>query len=161
MPIGPEDELKTHVSSVLSANYELENEIGRGGMGVVYCARDRRLKRSVAVKVLPPELGYRSDIRQRFLREAETAAQLNHPNICTLYDFGAHEGRQFLVMELMEGATLKATLTATVTLYRLPADDGAEPVRLHSDRLTLDREPARRPVTNSCRPRRPGVRWRT
>ena len=81
MPIRPEDELGTHVAQVLSANYELESEVGRGGMGIVYCARDRRLKREIAIKVLPPELSFRADIRQRFLREAETAAQLNHQNI--------------------------------------------------------------------------------
>lgn len=106
MPIGPEDELKTHVSSVLSANYELENEIGRGGMGVVYCARDRRLKRSVAVKVLPPELGYRSDIRQRFLREAETAAQLNHPNIVPIYTVEEKDNLVYFVMAFISGDNL-------------------------------------------------------
>src|SRR5438552_1646476 len=85
MPISPTDELGTHVAQVLSANYELETEVGRGGMGIVYCARDRRLKREIAIKVLPPELSFRADIRQRFLREAETAAQLNHPNIVPIY----------------------------------------------------------------------------
>ena len=85
MPISPTDELGTHVAQVLSANYELESEVGRGGMGIVYCARDRRLKREIAIKVLPPELSFRADIRQRFLREAETAAQLNHPNIVPIY----------------------------------------------------------------------------
>jgi serine/threonine protein kinase len=111
MPIGPEDELKTHVSSVLSANYELENEIGRGGMGVVYCARDRRLKRSVAVKVLPPELGYRSDIRQRFLREAETAAQLNHPNIVPIYTVEEKDNLVYFVMAFISGDNLGKVIT--------------------------------------------------
>ena len=106
MPIGPEDELNAHVSSVLSANYELESEIGRGGMGVVYCARDRRLKRSVAVKVLPPELGYRSDIRQRFLREAETAAQLNHPNIVPIYTVEEKDNLVSFVMAFVSGDNL-------------------------------------------------------
>ena len=66
---------------VLNPHYELDCEIGRGGMGVVYRAKDRRLKRTVAIKVLPPELAFRSEIKTRFLREAETAAQLYHPNI--------------------------------------------------------------------------------
>jgi len=70
---------------VLSPHYELDCEIGRGGMGIVYRAKDRRLKRTVAIKVLPPELAFRSEIKTRFLREAETAAQLNHPNIVDIY----------------------------------------------------------------------------
>jgi serine/threonine-protein kinase len=70
---------------VLSLHYELDCEIGRGGMGIVYRAKDRRLKRTVAIKVLPPELAFRSEIKTRFLREAETAAQLNHPNIVDIY----------------------------------------------------------------------------
>ncbi len=111
MPIGPEDELKAHVSSVLSANYELESEIGRGGMGVVYCARDRRLKRSVAVKVLPPELGYRSDIRQRFLREAETAAQLSHPNIVPIYTVEEKDTLVYFVMAFISGDNLGKVIT--------------------------------------------------
>ena len=111
MPIGPEDELKAHVTSVLSANYELESEIGRGGMGVVYCARDRRLKRSVAVKVLPPELGYRSDIRQRFLREAETAAQLNHPNIVPIYTVEEKDNLVYFVMAFISGDNLGKVIT--------------------------------------------------
>ncbi len=111
MPITPEDELKAHVSSVLSANYELESEIGRGGMGVVYCARDRRLKRSVAVKVLPPELGYRSDIRQRFLREAETAAQLSHPNIVPIYTVEEKDNLVYFVMAFISGDNLGKVIT--------------------------------------------------
>jgi serine/threonine protein kinase len=111
MPLGPEDELKAHVTSVLSANYELESEIGRGGMGVVYCARDRRLKRSVAVKVLPPELGYRSDIRQRFLREAETAAQLSHPNIVPIYTVEEKDNLVYFVMAFISGDNLGKVIT--------------------------------------------------
>ena len=106
MPISPSDQLGTHVAKVLSANYELENEIGRGGMGIVYCARDKRLKREIAVKVLPPELSFRADIRQRFLREAETAAQLNHPNIVPIYTVEERENLVYFVMAYIKGDNL-------------------------------------------------------
>ena len=106
MPISPSDELGTHVAAVLSANYELENEIGRGGMGIVYCARDKRLKREIAVKVLPPELSFRADIRQRFLREAETAAQLNHPNIVPIYTVEERDNLVYFVMAYIKGDNL-------------------------------------------------------
>src|SRR5437868_6577511 len=113
MPIRPEDELGTHVASALSANYELESEIGRGGMGVVYLARDKRLKRQVAIKVLPPELAYRSDIKSRFLREAETAAQLNHPNIVPIYTVEERENIVFFVMAFIAGENLGTHLAHT------------------------------------------------
>jgi eukaryotic-like serine/threonine-protein kinase len=106
MPISPTDELGTHVAQVLSANYELESEVGRGGMGIVYCAKDRRLKREIAVKVLPPELSFRADIRQRFLREAETAAQLNHPNIVPIYTVEERENLVYFVMAYIKGDNL-------------------------------------------------------
>ena len=85
VPISDSEQLRAHVERVLSPNYELDCEIGRGGMGIVYRAKDRRLKRLVAIKVLPPELAFRNEIKTRFLREAETAAQLNHPNIVDIY----------------------------------------------------------------------------
>jgi eukaryotic-like serine/threonine-protein kinase len=106
MPISPTDELGTHVAEVLSANYELETEVGRGGMGVVYCARDRRLKREIAIKILPPELSFRADIRQRFLREAETAAQLNHPNIVPIYTVEEKDNLVYFVMAYIKGDNL-------------------------------------------------------
>src|SRR5205823_9844548 len=106
MPIRPEDELGTHVAQVLSANYELESEVGRGGMRIVYCARDRRLKREIAIKVLPPELSFRADIRQRFLREAETAAQLNHQNIVPIYTVEEKDNLVYFVMAYIKGDNL-------------------------------------------------------
>lgn len=106
MPISPTDELGTHVAQVLSANYELEDEVGRGGMGIVYCARDKRLKREIAIKVLPPELSFRADIRQRFLREAETAAQLNHPNIVPIYTVEERDNLVYFVMSYIKGDNL-------------------------------------------------------
>ena len=95
---------------VLSANYELDREIGRGGMGIVYRARDRRLKRQVAVKVLPPELAFRGEIRTRFLREAETAAQLSHPNIVPIYSVDEREGLVYFVMAYIDGENLAVRL---------------------------------------------------
>ena len=105
-----DSELRAHVERVLSANYELDREIGRGGMGIVYLARDRRLKRQVAVKLLPPELAFRSEIRTRFLREAETAAQLSHPHIVPIYSVDEREGLVFFVMAYVDGENLAARL---------------------------------------------------
>ncbi|HYD54640.1 MAG TPA: serine/threonine-protein kinase, partial [Gemmatimonadaceae bacterium] len=79
-------------------------------MGIVYRARDRRLKRIVAIKVLPPELAFRSEIRSRFLREAETAASLSHPNIVPIYSVDEAEGLVFFVMSLIEGDNLAKRL---------------------------------------------------
>ncbi len=92
--------------------YEIESPIGAGGMGEVYRARDTRLDRSVAVKVLPALLSSDPQFRERFDREARAISQLAHPNICTLYDVGEHEGTPFLVMELLAGETLEARLAS-------------------------------------------------
>jgi len=92
--------------------YEIESPIGAGGMGEVYRARDTRLDRSVAVKVLPASLSSDPQFRERFDREARAISQLAHPNICTLYDVGEHEGTPFLVMELLAGETLEARLAS-------------------------------------------------
>jgi eukaryotic-like serine/threonine-protein kinase len=111
-PVVPssDSELRTHVERVLSPHYELDCEIGRGGMGVVYRAKDRRLKRVVAIKVLPPELAFRSEIKTRFLREAETAAQLNHPNIVDIYAVDEAEGIVYFVMAYITGDNLAKRL---------------------------------------------------
>src|SRR5262249_52634179 len=81
-----------------------------GGMGQVYAAEDKRLGRKVAIKLLLPALLQDSRSRERFLREARSVSQLNHPHICTLHDIGEHEGIDFLVMEYLEGETLAARL---------------------------------------------------
>ena len=99
-------ELRAHVERALAAHYELDREIGRGGMGIVYRAKDRRLKRPVAIKLLPPELAFRSEIRTRFLREAETAAQLSHPNIVPIYSVDERDGLVYFVMAVVEGDNL-------------------------------------------------------
>jgi Tol biopolymer transport system component len=90
--------------------YEIVGPLGAGGMGEVYRARDTRLDRSVAVKVLPQSGALRDDLRTRFEREARAISALNHPNICTLYDVGSDNGVEYLVMELLEGETLAAQL---------------------------------------------------
>ncbi|HXG88161.1 MAG TPA: protein kinase [Vicinamibacterales bacterium] len=91
--------------------YEIVAPIGAGGMGEVYRARDTRLDRAVAIKVLPALLALDPMFVDRFEREAHTASSLNHPHICALYDVGQQEGVRFLVMELLEGETLAARLT--------------------------------------------------
>src|ERR1700676_1763448 len=90
--------------------YEVFFAIGAGGMGEVYKARDTRLDRTVAIKVLPTHLANRSELRERFEREAKTIASLNHPHICTLYDTGHQDDIDFLVMEYIEGETLAQRL---------------------------------------------------
>ena len=106
----PDLELRALVDRALSSSYEIGPELGRGGMGIVYRAKDRRLKRTVAIKVLPPELAYRSEIRTRFLREAETAAQLSHPNIVPIYSVDEEGGLVFFVMACVDGVNLARRL---------------------------------------------------
>src|SRR5579864_8634122 len=79
--------------------YEIQTPLGAGGMGEVYRARDTRLERTVAIKVLPPHLSSSSEVRQRFEREAKTISALSHPHICALYDVGNQDGVEYLVME--------------------------------------------------------------
>jgi serine/threonine protein kinase len=103
-------ELRALVERALSSSYEIGAELGRGGMGIVYRAKDRRLKRPVAIKVLPPELAYRSEIRTRFLREAETAAQLSHSNIVPIYTVDEEGGIVYFVMACVDGVNLARKL---------------------------------------------------
>src|SRR5512144_20761 len=90
--------------------YEIAAPLGAGGMGEVYRAKDTRLGRDVAVKVLPQHLSSNSEIRARFEREARTVSSLNHPHICTLHDVGREGETDYLVLELIEGETLAARL---------------------------------------------------
>src|SRR5262252_4367760 len=90
--------------------YEILGPLGAGGMGEVYRARDTRLERTVAIKVLAHHVEDRAESFQRFERAAKTISTLSHPNICTLYDLGTQEGLPYLVMEYIEGETLNKRL---------------------------------------------------
>ena len=104
------DELRARLLAAVGERYEIAEEIGRGGMGVVFRARDVRLRRAVAIKLLPPELAFRQEIRSRFLREAQTAAQLSHPNVVPIYSVDEVDGLVFFVMALIEGESLASQI---------------------------------------------------
>src|ERR1700686_4090220 len=90
--------------------YEILSPLGAGGMGEVYRARDKKLDRDVAIKVLPESVAADPDALARFEREAKAVAALSHPNILSIFDFGTHDGVSYAVMELLEGETLRGKL---------------------------------------------------
>ena len=108
--ITPRDSLKE--GSTVGGRYTIIEELGRGGMGVVYKAKDTKLKRSVALKFLPPELTHIPEVKERFMREAQAAAALDHPNICTVYESDEAEGANFISMAYIEGQSLKEKIEA-------------------------------------------------
>jgi Tol biopolymer transport system component/predicted Ser/Thr protein kinase len=135
--------------------YEILSAIGAGGMGEVYRARDTRLERIVAVKILPDHLSDRAELRERFEREARTIASLNHPHICTLHDIGQQDGTDFLVMEYLEGETLAERLKKgplpldQVLQYAIEIADALD--KAHRKGIThRDLKPANIMITKSC-----------
>ncbi|HEY4781170.1 MAG TPA: serine/threonine-protein kinase, partial [Chthoniobacterales bacterium] len=92
--------------------YEIESLLGKGGMGEVYSARDTRLQRRVAIKILPSHLSADLDLRSRFVQEAKSISGLQHPNICVLHDIGSQDGVDFMVMEYVSGETLDKLVPA-------------------------------------------------
>src|ERR1700716_1443894 len=98
------------VAGTKLGRYEIRSKIGEGGMGEVYRARDEKLNRDVAIKVLPATFSQDADRLRRFEQEAQAAGSLNHPNVLAVYDVGTHEGAPYVVSELLEGETLREKL---------------------------------------------------
>jgi serine/threonine-protein kinase len=125
--------LAARLAEALGSAYTIEGEIGRGGMGVVYRARDERLQRRVAIKVLPPEFAFQQDIRERFTREAQTAARLSHPHIVPIHSVGEGEGLVYFVMGYVDGESVAARIRRR---GRLPAEEARRIMMETADALS-------------------------
>jgi len=128
-----EKPLAARLGEALGSAYTIEGEIGRGGMGVVYRARDERLQRRVAIKVLPPELAFQKDIRERFTREAQTAARLSHPHIVPIHTVGEGAGLVYFVMGYVDGESLGGRLKRR---GRLPVEEARRIMKETADALS-------------------------
>ena len=126
--------LAARLADSLTGEYTIEGEIGRGGMGVVFLARDLKLKRRVAIKVLPPDLAYRPEIRTRFTREAQTAARLSHPHIVPIHAVGEADGLVYFVMGFVDGEPLGARLKRR---GKLPIEEVRRIMKETSDALGM------------------------
>src|SRR5690348_5309556 len=113
-PFGSDDEITATVAGIGAkvGPYQIEGMLGAGGMGTVYRARDSRLGRTVALKFLSGPFSKTGEALERFQREAQAIYALNHPKLCTIHDIGEEKGHPFLVMELLEGQTLKQRIAA-------------------------------------------------
>ncbi|MBA3496345.1 MAG: protein kinase [Gemmatimonadales bacterium] len=125
--------LPARLAEALGDAYTIEGEVGRGGMGVVYRARDERLQRRVAIKVLPPELAFQKDIRERFTREAQTAARLSHPHIVPIHTVGEGAGLVYFVMGYVDGESVAGRIRRR---GKLPVDEARRIMMESADALS-------------------------
>ncbi|HSE50708.1 MAG TPA: serine/threonine-protein kinase, partial [Gemmatimonadales bacterium] len=125
--------LAARLADALGDAYTIEGEVGRGGMGVVYRANDNRLQRRVAIKVLPPELAFQQDIRERFTREAQTAARLSHPHIVPIHTVGEGHGLVYFVMGYVDGESVGSRLKRK---GKLPPDEARRIMKETADALS-------------------------
>nr|MBA3659146.1 serine/threonine protein kinase [Gemmatimonadales bacterium] len=133
MDDSADQSLPARLALALSGAYTVEGEVGRGGMGVVYRARDERLQRRVAIKVLPPELAFQRDIRERFTREAQTAARLSHPHIVPIHSVGEGQGLVYFVMGFVDGESVAARIRRRGPL---PIEDARRIMKETADALS-------------------------